>query len=139
MSPFLGNHGYLLVAPKIGASRKKLLVHRLVAKAFVRGHFPDATVNHINGVKVHNVWTNLEWVSLAENTHLEWETGLVNLRGENHPTAKLSANQVHEIRRMLADGLTTDFVGRRFGVSASLISMISTGRRWASLPSASAT
>src|SRR5689334_7053571 len=64
MSPFLLNTGYLCVAPKIGDSRKKLTVHRLVALAFVPGYFEDATVNHIDGAKTNNLWTNLEWVTL---------------------------------------------------------------------------
>lgn len=132
MSPFLLNNGYLCVQPKIGNSRKKLTIHRLVALAFVPGYFEDATVNHIDGVKTHNVWTNLEWVTLAENTRLQWRDGLVDLRGDNNPQAKLTSADVSEIRRLRDCGVTCTEIAARFGISDSLVSMVATRRRWAS-------
>lgn len=47
--------------------RKKEYVHRLVALTFIPNpqHFPE--VNHIDGVRDHNVVGNLEWVTHKEN------------------------------------------------------------------------
>lgn len=56
--------GYAYVS--LGGKTRK--VHRLVAEAFVAGEGPQ--VNHKDGEKLHNVWTNLEWCTNAENqTH----------------------------------------------------------------------
>ena len=124
LSPFLAANGYPTVAPKFGENRRKMLVHRLVAKAFVPGHFPDATVNHKDGDKTNNVASNLEWISRAENTAHQWRTGLVDLRGENHPSAKLSRADVEAIRRRCAQGETQRSLSVEFGVSNQLISDI---------------
>lgn len=127
--PFIGNNGYSHIAPKIGASRKKLLVHRLVAMAFVPGHFSGATVNHIDGNKQNNHASNLEWVSLSENTKLQWKAGLVNLRGERHPLAKLTDADVASIRKNLEDGERVRAIATRYNVSDSLIYKIGKGEK----------
>ncbi len=47
--------------------RKLLSVHRIVARAFVPGSAENMDVNHKDLDKTNNVWTNLEWVTHAEN------------------------------------------------------------------------
>lgn len=42
-------------------------LHRLVALHFVDGYFVNAEVNHKDGNKQNNVYTNLEWVSRSSN------------------------------------------------------------------------
>lgn len=47
---------------------KKMLVHRLVALAFLgEPTVEDAVVNHKDGDKHHNQWTNLEWLTQGAN------------------------------------------------------------------------
>lgn len=133
LSPFVGKHGYEVVAPKFGDDRRKLLVHRLVAAAFVDGHFDGATVNHKDGNKRNNVPANLEWVTLAENTAHQWQTGLVNLRGELHPLAKLTDDDVQAIRARPSDSVRD--LARDFGVGISLVYKIRQGRKKAWLTS----
>ena len=42
-------------------------IHRLVAWKYVSGYKEGFTVNHIDGNKKNNHYTNLEWVSLKNN------------------------------------------------------------------------
>jgi len=56
-------------------------VHRLVAKAFVEGD-QTLTVNHIDGNKLNNNYTNLEWISNEDNLKHAWETGLQDSRNK---------------------------------------------------------
>ncbi len=136
LRPHLNRAGYEVVAPKIGARRKKVFVHRLVAIAFVAGYRSDLSVNHINGRKTDNRAANLEWMTLAENTGDQWRQGLADLRGENQPGHKLSTKQVVSIKRLLEAGASRTDLAIVAGVSYSTIKYIGDGKRWQHLTEA---
>lgn len=125
--------GYKLVSISVENKRTKVFVHRLVAMAFVDGYSPELSVNHINGNKLDNRPENLEWVTLAENTKHQWQTGLIDLRGENSPTHKLSQRQVMHIRKALKLGVPANSLSIIANVNPSTIHLISKGKRWAHL------
>jgi hypothetical protein len=51
-------------------------VHRLVAEAFIPNNDLRECVNHKDGNKLNNHFTNLEWVTTSENHLHAYETGL---------------------------------------------------------------
>lgn len=53
-------------------------VHRLVASAFVLKPFGCNIVNHLDGDKLNNVATNLEWTNNGGNNQHAYEIGLRN-------------------------------------------------------------
>jgi hypothetical protein len=65
LKPWLTKDGYYQVELSNG---KKMVVHRLVAMAFIPGDH-SLTVNHKNNIKTDNRPDNLEWVSAVQNTH----------------------------------------------------------------------
>jgi hypothetical protein len=132
IKPWIGN-GYQIVSAKLGQIRPKVFVHRLVAMAFVPGFEDGLTVNHINGNKLDNRPENLEWVTLAQNTKHQWQTGLVDLRGEQHPSHKLTQKQVIHIRKALRSGVSANSLAIIAGVNASTIYLIEHGKRWTHL------
>lgn len=133
LSPFLSRSGYLTVSTLKNGKRPKIFVHRLIAMCFVYGYKPGLTVNHINGIKIDNRPENLEWVTLAQNTKHEWETGLVDLRGEKQPNHKLTQKQVIHIRKALRLGVPANSLSIIANVSSSTVHLIEKGKRWASV------
>lgn len=112
-------------------------VHSLVAEAFLgpppgdKGTGDGYTVNHINGCKTDNRAANLEYVTSRENIAHARRTGLLKSRGADNSRAKLSDEQVHEIRRRYRRGVTrqVDLAGE-YGVDQSTISRIVRGAGW---------
>jgi hypothetical protein len=127
----LSGSGYPELAIQLAGKRRKMHVHILVARAFVPGYARHLCVNHINGVKTDNRAENLEWVTLSRNTEHQWEIGLVNLRGDSHPSRKLSSGKVRIIRDLLRLGATANSLAVLLEVSPSLIDKIRDGKRWA--------
>jgi len=127
-----GAHGYQCVSVYMRKKRHRFLVHRLVARAFVDGYAENLTVNHINGDKNDNRASNLEWVTLAENTAKQWQTGLVDLRGDKHPGRRINSAIAAQIRERAKRGEPASRIAEDFGVSNSLVWLIRDGKRWAS-------
>ena len=115
--------GYHRVTLSLNGVDKKAHVHRLVAEAFI-GLRPDGyEVNHRNGNKTDNRPSNLQYVTPSENIRHS-----IDVLG-NGP-AKLSDDQVLQIRRLLKTGVTMKEIGHIFGVTSSTIRAISIGKTW---------
>lgn len=78
MTKHKSSHGYLIVHLSYGGITKNYIVHRLVMLAFVPQPHGKRYVNHIDGEKLNNALSNLEWVTARENSRHAWETGLMD-------------------------------------------------------------
>lgn len=67
LSKQIDKDGYEYVLVRSNGHRKKFLVHRLVADAFIPNPGLLPQVNHIDGNKRNNRVSNLEWVTNSEN------------------------------------------------------------------------
>ena len=69
LSQHVNNRGYAKVFLSDNGKQNGVLVHRLVASAFVVNDDPErkTQVNHINEIKTDNRAANLEWVTPSEN------------------------------------------------------------------------
>lgn len=70
------NRGYFSVSLKVNNIGYNRYVHRLVAIAFIPNPFNLPTVNHIDGNKLNNHVSNLEWCSYSNNNIHAFKTGL---------------------------------------------------------------
>lgn len=131
-----GNHGenhyYQVVLFREGKS-KTALVHRLVAEAFIPNPENKPQVNHKDGDKHNNNVNNLEWVTRSENQIHAYRTGLHPGTGEGNVNAKLTREQVAEIRRTYVKGRRgsgATILARKYGVKKHAILSIIWGDTW---------
>jgi hypothetical protein len=71
--------GFWLESKKI----KRKYVHRLVAAMYVPNPEGKPEVNHKDGVKTNNHFSNLEWVTKSENHYHSHRTGLATVSRVN--------------------------------------------------------
>ena len=67
VKPHILKQGYLRVNTRNNGVQKKYLVHRLVAEAFLDNPYNKDTVDHIDGNKLNNNLTNLQWMTNGDN------------------------------------------------------------------------
>lgn len=74
----LNKHGYYRISvwDKVRQAPHTLLVHRLVAQLYLSNPEQREVVNHKDGNKKNNDKSNLEWVTLSENSKHALEYGL---------------------------------------------------------------
>ena len=70
------NTGYLTVALK----NKKYSVHRLIAQTFIDNPNKFPVINHIDGNKLNNKVSNLEWCTYKHNNDEAIKMGLIKLK-----------------------------------------------------------
>ena len=87
--------GYLVIKISYSGKKKCVKIHRLVAESFLENNLNKPQVNHIDGNKINNHVSNLEWCTSSENLKHAYATGLNK------------GNKEYTSVRILAKNLTT--------------------------------
>ena len=113
--------GHLRVYLADGSGKKKpLLVHRLVAAAFLPNPEFLPVVHHKDGNPENNRVDNIEWCTVGQNTCHSIATGLRRIgdgKGEKNSFSKLTDDQVRSMRKRFAECGNSAQVAREFSVS----------------------
>ena len=92
IKPVVCTKGYYQVGLRIKKKRKIFFIHRLLAEYFINGHSKNKNeINHINGNKLDNRLTNLEWCDHLYNIrhyHLTHKPLYRHVKTQK-PTAKI--------------------------------------------------
>ena len=70
------NSGYETVVLWKNGKRKQCTMHRIVALSFIPNPENKRCVNHIDGNKLNNKVSNLEWITHSDNHKHAYRTGL---------------------------------------------------------------
>jgi len=112
-----------VILRKDGASHSRL-VHHLVLEAFIGPRPPGMECAHWDGDAGNCRLSNLRWATHTDNERDKFRHG-TDSRGERNARAKLTWEQVREIRTRYATGdETQEKLAREFDVSFQLISLI---------------
>jgi ribosome-binding protein aMBF1 (putative translation factor) len=128
-----GGKGYYRVQLRKDGKTTKRHVHILILEAFVGSCPSGYQCRHLDGNPLNNRLDNICWGSPSENNRDKKRQGRPNggfERGEGHKMAKLTEDQVIEIRRLRFEGMTHKALAARFRVSKTLIHHIVNGHYW---------
>lgn len=121
--------GYKTVGLYKDGKRKRIKVHRLVAKAFIPEIDGKDCINHKDGNKWNNFVDNLEWCTRQENSIHASKNGLL-VYGSKQRIGKakqrrFTPEQIQLIKKLYSSGdISQRELGKMFGCDHSVISEI---------------
>lgn len=116
----------------IDGTKTREAIHRLVAKAFVPNIDNKPDINHKDGDKDNNHYTNLEWVTNLENmnhryTKLKYFGGT---KGSECNFSKLKEEDVYNIANRIKSGEAYNSIILDYPICKSTLSELKSGRSW---------
>jgi len=125
----IDTRGYRMVPLRNDKGRKTILIHRIVAFAFLDIVDGKNCVNHKDGNKTNNVLNNLEWCTQKENVKHSYQNGLCKSKeGNSNGRALLDEKKVLEIRSKQTSKVCD--LAREYNVSWSCIKSIILKQTW---------
>ena len=108
----------------------KMWIHRLIARAFL-GPKPSGKreVRHLDGNKENNSPWNLAWGTAKENAQDRILHGRT-LCGSRHHQAKLTEDDIREIRRLRGEGVSRNAIAKKYSLHPGTIASIVARRAW---------
>ena len=128
VKPKIGRNGYARTELWRKGDRHRPSIHRLVAQTFIPNPHGKPQVNHLDGDKLNNSVSNLEWCTARENAlHA---VALHARHGERATGAKLSEREAIAILVMLDKGVPGKWLADLFGITNAQISHLRLDRQW---------
>lgn len=110
---------------------KNTYVHKMVADAWVPND--DLTnktqVNHIDGDKHNNFYSNLEWCTPSQNQQHAVQNDLKG-SGEDLYNASMTAETAHLVCRLLCQGYRPKDIAETYDLSKDVVRKIKDGSTW---------
>jgi len=132
MSDSMNKKGYRYSTLMADGAKKghKELLHRLVAITFVPNPNDYPIVNHEDGNKLNCNHKNLLWCTYKYNNDHARDNGLVKNFGEHHYRAKLTEEDIRDIRLLASSGVYHKTIAKKYSVCRQHITSIVGTKRW---------
>lgn len=107
---------------------KTYYIHRLVASSFISNSNNLPEINHIDGNKLNNNITNLEWITSSKNKYHAFEIG-VSKKGKDNNLAKFSKEIIENVKKDLSKKIYTQRqIAHKYEMSYAQVSRIKTNK-----------
>lgn len=73
---YINSDGYVMATFPISGVKKRRMMHRIVANAFIPNTEGKPQINHIDANRTNNHVENLEWCTPSENTRHSFKLGI---------------------------------------------------------------
>ncbi len=126
LHPMKTKFGYNCVTIRANETQKRVLIHRLVAQAFIFNAENKPFVNHKNGIKTDNYVANLEWCTAKENSNHAWANGLIKSKfgDESHRRIIKEADRKVIYNRIINSNNNKKELAKEYNVSNATINNI---------------
>lgn len=136
----IGQRGELMMGNKLRYHRITLTnynnkkytvsVHRLVAELFI-GNIKGFVINHLDGNKLNNNFTNLEITTTKGNIQHAFNTGLaIGNIGEKNGNSILTEKKILEIYKLINKNYNNDEISQIYNINFRTVSQIRNGTKW---------
>jgi hypothetical protein len=127
LKPSIARTGYPVVRLTKDGKGRTITIHTLVLTAFVGAKPFGQECRHLNGNPQDCSLSNLQWGTPVENSNDKIRHGTVP-KGSQHHNAKLTAEQVYEIRSAAG---THKEIAAKYEVTKSVVTNIKNRKSWA--------
>lgn len=122
LKPKVDRYGYETVCLRENNENLHRTVHRLVALIYLSEFDGSNTVNHIDGNKLNNHVTNLEWLTSRDNQRHAFTNNLTK-------GTVTTDEEVHQICKYLQDGFRTGDIKQMLDItSIDIVERIKSGK-----------
>lgn len=121
---------YVVDLPNNNRNHNVVLVHRLVAMAFIPNPDNLPEVNHKDTNKLNNKVENLEWCTKSQNQKHKFLNLNCSLKGSQKVNSKLKEKDVFNIIQLRKDGFSNRYIGNIYNISPSVVSSIYNNKAW---------
>lgn len=123
----IDNKGYR----RLSINGKGIREHRMIAEKFVPNPHNKPQVNHIDGNKLNNHPSNLEWCDNSENQIHAYKLGLSKPKSkEEHHQSKLTIDDVRKYRKRHFNGESIKSIQKDCGLAYNAVWLMIKNRTW---------